>query len=421
VHRLAAAMAAQQGIPATRLVSSRMLPPIVNSLRVNGAIAVLGVLVFHLLVLASGQITEDRGLGYDGGSYARMVEGRFSDGSANTAVRPMVILIARIPYAFGLGTIETFRLLNYVAAFVLYLVIGMLLEQRSVALPARVVLVVNLALTIALSKMLAFYPVLVDLGAMALICLAFYLALTDRVWLAALASIGAAASREFGVAVPLFGLHRAIRQRQWVSALLYLPALAVPALIRSPALGIVPAEDSPLTIGRLAENLRLWADPPFVVAFAYVLLTVFGGVSMLLWLRPARVFAAVRREPELLTYSGFVLAAAAVGDADIWRYVAYVLPVAIVAVASALEDLAPVAQSRVLAVVTLVTVITQRPFQLMTMETYFSDWFPLYRLSRGSAIPVDVAATWGPRVAAVILTALALHFVIRRNQRIAAA
>jgi hypothetical protein len=373
------------------------------------------------MVLASGQITEDRGLGYDGGSYARMVAGRFVDGSANTAVRPMVILLARIPHALGLGIIESFRLLNYVAAFVLYLVIAILLEQRRLAAPARAVLVVNLALTIAVSKMLAFYPVLVDLGAMAIICAAFYCALTDRVWLAAIGSICAAASREFGVAVPLFGLHRAIRQRQWGSALLYLPALGVPALIRSRALGIIPPEDSPLTISRLAQNLQLWTDLPFVVAFAYFLLTVFGGISMLLWLRPTRVAAAVRREPELLTYAAFVLAAAAVGDADIWRYLAYVLPVALVAAASALEDLAPVAQSRVLAVVTMVTVLTQRPFQLMTMETYFSDWFPLYRLSRGAPIPVAIAATWGPRLAAVLLAAVALRLVIRRNQRIVVA
>jgi hypothetical protein len=266
--------------------------------------------------------------------------------------------------------------------------------------------------------MLAFYPVLVDLGALALVTMAFYFAATDRVWLGAIGSILAAASREFGLAVPLFGLHRALRQRQWTAALLYLPALAVPALIRSRAFGSVPGDGSPLTLGRLAENLRLWQDLPFVVAFAYVLLTVFGGVSMLVWLRPARVFAAVRREPELLTCSGFVLAAAAVGDADVWRYVAYVLPVVLVAVASALEDLTPLAQSRVLAVVTLVTVVTQRPFQVMTMETYFSDWFPLYRLSRGSAIPAAIVATWGPRLAAVIILAVALHLVIRRNERI---
>jgi hypothetical protein len=392
-----------------------------KSLKANAAIAAFAVLVFHLLVLASGLITEERGLGYDGGSYALMVAGRFSDGTANTAVRPMVILLARIPHAFGLGIIESFRLLNYIAAFVLYLMVAMLLEQRRMGVPARAVLVVNLALTIALSKMFAFYPVLVDLGAMAIICMAFYFALTDRVWLAAIASILAAASREFGVAVPLFGLHRAIRQRQWGSALLYVPALAVPALIRSRLLGIIPADGSPLTISRLAENLQLWKDPPFVVAFAYFLLTVFGGISMLLWLRPAPIFAAVRREPELLTYAGFVLAAASVGDADIWRYVAFVLPVALVAAASALEDLTPAAQSRVLAIVTLVTVITQRPFQLMTMETYFSDWFPLYRLSRGSPIPVAIVATWGPRLAAVIVAALALRLVIRRNQRIVAA
>jgi hypothetical protein len=75
----------------------------------------------------------------------------------------------------------------------------------------------------------------------------------------------------------------------------------------------------------------------------------------------------------------------------------------------------------VLAFVTLITVLTQRPFQLMTMDSYFTDWFPLYRLPGGPRIPIEVAAIWGPRIVAVILAALALRLVIRRNQQPVAA
>jgi len=384
-----------------------------RGLKVNATIAVTGVLAFHLLTLVSGRITESRGLGYDGLRYTRMVEGALSDGTANTSVRPFVILLVRIPHALGLDVIQSFQVVNYLAAFLLYLVLALLLARGGVGVPARVVLLLNLSLAIATSKMFAFYPTLIDLGAMAVISTAFYFAATDRALPAGVACVAAAASREFGLAVPLFGIHRSIRRRQWRNVLFYLPSLAVPFVIRMDALHIVPTGQQPFTAGALAGNLELWTRWPFVVAFAYFSLTVFGGITVLLWLRPLRMAATMRREPELATFVGFIVLAAAVGDADIWRYLAYILPGAMVFAAAALQDLDNETQRRALVTVTLITLLTQRPFQLMTMETYFTDWFPLYRASEANAVPALVA-TWGPRLAAVLLACAGLHLALRR-------
>src|SRR5215216_5594833 len=186
-----------------------------NSMRVNVASAAFALVLFHLVGMASGRLDVRNGLGWDGSMYARMVTGRLSDGSPNTAVRPLVVLAARIPNRMGLDVVRSFEVVNAVAAFALYLVAALLLERGGLEPRARVVVVANLAMTIAVSKIFGFYPALIDLGAMAVISATFYFAATDRFRLAAAASILATASREFGMAAALFGAHRAIRMRQW--------------------------------------------------------------------------------------------------------------------------------------------------------------------------------------------------------------
>jgi hypothetical protein len=384
-----------------------------NTWRVNVAIAAFALLLFHLVGMATGRVQERGGLGWDGSMYARMVSGKLSDGSPNTAVRPVVILAVRIPYRLGADIIRSFEAMNTAAAFVLYLLAALLLQRNGLDAATRAVVVANLPLTISASKMFSFYPALVDLGAMAIIATAFYLASTDRFRLAAATSVLAASSREFGLAAALYGLHRSARLGRWKDAALFLPAVIVPVLIRLPMLGLVPRGGAPLSLAKLFDNLRMWTDVPFVTAFAYFALTLLGGITVLLAIRLPMVIRRLRAEPELVTFAGFVIAATAVGDSDIPRYLVFVLPVAIVLVAGCLSDLPAEARARVLAVVTLITILTQRPLQSMTTDAYFLDWFPLYRVAQGAPVPADVLMVWMPRLLSLILAMSAAYMVVR--------
>jgi len=138
---------------------------------------------------------------------------------------------------------------------------------------------------------------------------------------------------------------------------------------------------------------------------------------VLLILRLPLILRRVRAEPELATFAGFVAAATAAGDSDIPRYLAFVLPVALVLVAACLRELTDDGRRRVLALMTLMTVLTQRPLQAMTTESYFMDWFPLYLIPGGKPVPPEVLAVWLPRLASLALLLLAAHLVIRHAQQ----
>jgi hypothetical protein len=95
------------------------------------------------------------------------------------------------------------------------------------------------------------------------------------------------------------------------------------------------------------------------------------------------------REPEWAVYSGLVLAAAAMGDADLWRYLAYLLPAAAVLFAVCVQ---PVALQRrhmmiTAAAVCIATVVTQCPLQTIDLGAYFLDWFPYY-IQQGENVPL---------------------------------
>jgi hypothetical protein len=98
---------------------------------------------------------------------------------------------------------------------------------------------------------------------------------------------------------------------------------------------------------------------------------------LILALRPAvlaRTF--VVRKPELAIYSGLILAAAAVGNADIWRYLVFLLPALTVLFAFYVREHQP--GPGLLGVGFMLTVMTQTPFVPMDMIRYFQEWFPAY-------------------------------------------
>jgi hypothetical protein len=235
-------------------------------------------------------------------------------------------------------------------------------------------------LSIAILKFAAYYPMLIDPGAHAVIVLATYLIVTGRRVPAAVACVAAVLAREFAIGVLAFGIARDLRLRA--------PLLRV-ILTYGPGLGILigwrmfvaasfPGEET-VGIPRLLENADLWADPVFVAFFAYFLVTVFGGATLFLVARLDLVWRHIRREPEWAVYAAAILGPAILGSADIWRYLAYLLPAVVVLFATSARD-AGVPRHRLALTALLVaaTVLTQRPFAAMNVDTYFRDWFPYY-------------------------------------------
>ena len=383
-------------------------------------IAIVCVLIFHAVSATSGKLEESGGLGWDGRAYARMTTDGLAAGTSNTQTRPLLPLLARIPYSFGVDVVHSFQALNYVFAFVFYLSSALLLRQSGASTLVQAAVTGNLALCIATSKMFGFYPVQIDLGALALVTLAFYFVRAGRAWPAALSCVVAAASREFAVAVALYGIHRAVRRREpWLkTALTFLPAIATAIVVRLWVLSsLVDGAEAPLSAVDLLGNLRSWGSPAFVAVVAYFTVTLFGGVSLFLVTRIRWCLGRLREEPELATFVFIFAALTAVGSLDIWRYLAFTLPVAIVLIGRFYRHADADRTPRLLVAMTVITVLTQRPFEAMSVERYFRDWFPLYPYFGTEGASRALLQVWAVRLAALALFVLAVHLMLRRTWR----
>jgi len=366
-----------------------------------------------MLVLTSGRVVAGGGLGWDGRGYARMMAEGLDQGSEQTGTRPLLPLLTRIPYALGLDIIPSFQVMNVVYAFTLYLFCALILDAYGASLPVKALVIGNLALCIATSRMFAFYPVQIDLGVLALVTSGFYFVMTDRNALAGAVAMMAMTSREFGLVVVLCGLHRAFRRgRLWRDGAWYLPALAVGALVRwwTYSEGILSSSEA-------LANLKFWLQPTFVMAFVYFTVTVLGGISALLVLRPRWCAARLRQEPELASYLLVIAGLTAIGNLDVWRYLMFALPVGLVLIAQYFDGLSvPVARITAGAM-TFVTVLTQRPFQRMDQDLYFQDWFPLYSILPGPPTR-ELLTLWGMRLIALTLILLLILLIQRAHSSV---
>ena len=364
-----------------------------------------------MLVLTSGRVVAGGGLGWDGRGYARMMAEGLDQGSEQTGTRPLLPLLTRIPHALGLDVIPSFQVMNVVYAFTLYLFCALILDTYGADTRLKALIIGNLALCIATSKMFAFYAVQIDLGVLALVTAGFYFVMTDRHALAAAVAVLAMASREFGIVLVLCGSHRAFRRGRWRDAAWYLPGLAVGILVRrwTYSEGILSAGDA-------LANLKFWLNPAFVTAFAYFTVTVFGGISACLVLRPRWCAARLRQEPELASYLLVVVGLSAIGNVDVWRFLRFALPVVLVLIAQHPEGLSPRVLPLTAAAMTFVTVTTQRPFQPMDQTVYFRDWFPLYEIIPGPASR-DLLVLWGTRLIALVSMLIAFWLVQRSAAR----
>jgi hypothetical protein len=375
----------------------------------NLIITAIGLILFAALNAQSGRVEANDGLGWDGRQYAHMVTARISDGTMATQTRPLLPLLTRLPYYAGLDIIPSFQAMNFVYAAALYFFLCLILDLYEVASIYKAYFVVSVALCIATSKMFAFYPTLVDLGALAVLSASTYIVLTRGGWAACLATTLAVGAREFCVALAFFGFHRELRQgRGFVRALLtYAPAVFALFVIRqwASATNLGDRDRVILTAGDFIANLALWRDPPFVVFFVYFLITILGGITILLMLKPAWCARRMIETPELFTFAFLIVGAAAVGNADIWRYLVFLLPVIAILFAVYVGDFHP--GPAMLTAALLLTLMTQQPFTEMDMTHYFRDWFPGYVYRTDDATPV-FWSTWWVRIAVTSGGAVAL-------------
>ncbi len=387
----------------------------------NLALAAAGTLIFLTLFITSGRIVAGGGFGWDGRGYASLMTEGLDQGSDITRTRPLLPFLTRIPYSLGLDVIQSFQAMNAIYAFVLYLFVALILDHYGVHTRFKLVVIANLALCIATSKMFAYYPVQVDLGALALLTAAFYFTITDRHGVAGAMCVLALASREFAGAALLCGLHRTFRQGRWPAALWYVPAIVVVIALRvttaegslSPSDWIADLVDSTL---RHSVFLNFWRSPMlYAGAFAYFVLTVFGGISVLLVLHPRWCGRRLREQPEQATFLVAIVGLAVMG-LDIWRYLMFALPVAVALIAQYYRDhlQATRLERPIAAAMLFATVITQRPFERMDPAIFFESGFRSTSFV-GVASP-DLLMLWGMRLTAVMMLIILFASIVRSSR-----
>jgi hypothetical protein len=387
------------------------------------ALGAAAAAILLLLTQVSGAIP---GFGYDGQYYARMLRDGFATGTPDTRLRPLIVLINRAADAWIFDDhLTTFRAMNNVYAFGLAVLLADLCRRYGATRAATATLIVNLFLCISVSKMYAFYPTLIDLGAYMFLTLAVSAVVGGGRAVSAAACVLAVLSREFGVIAPLFGIVRDLRLRRapWVIAATYLPALIAFGAVRTFAASFTPSgEPVPAVLAvdtlitGLLGNLRWWSDPVYAALWVYFALTVFGGVS-LFFVTTSAPWRMLRREPEWLAIIVPVGAITVVGYLDMWRYLAYVLPAVPVLWAWGIAQLPARRRPPVMAAVTAITLLTQRPWQLMDVEAYFHDWFPYYVVLGFETSGRDLLYDWSLRLTILPLLILALVAIRRMRLR----
>ena len=389
-------------------------------------VLLVGVLVLVASVwLRSGRTTANGGLGSDGELYAQVLVNGPVSNAPNQRNRPLVIFLNRPLYDWQFratdgtnwpvqqgGVVRTFQIANVVYAAMLAILLLALLDLYGASVSMKALLLGNLFVTIAVTKMFGFYPILVDLGAYAFVTLAIYAVLCwPRGWVV-LSTILAVLSREFGLVVLAFGVHRDLRLGvSWRRSLTtYVPALLIWVSLR--AYVNATSTVAPVSLATAVRHLDNFLSHPLVPLFSvYFLLTVFGGVSCVLVV--LAVCGRLRvREPEWITYIALV-AILTLGAPDVWRYLAYMLPAVPMLFATNWRG-----GSLQAVVLTGITLATQQPWTPMDDRAYFEEWFPLWRLvmSASPDLSADFWPQWGLRFAAVVIGGLFFAWVVTRQR-----
>lgn len=360
------------------------------------ALALVNAGLFIVVGARTGRTTQGEGRGWDGVAYVEMLKDGLYVRASNERLRPMIVLLDRPLFLLSdrsvAGALDAFAAMNVVYLAWLTVATVLLAGVYGASIGARVFLALNLPLCIATAKYFAYYPALIDLGAYAVIMTAVLAIVRGRPVAGPVLAVLAALSREFGIFVALFGMHREIRLRRNVgrAVLMYAPAMVASTAWRL-LISRLPG-DQLLRPGDFARNLQFWTDYNFVAFFLYYCATVFGGLSLLLVARAGSCLALFRREPEWIVFGAGIFALSAAGNADIWRYLAYLLPLAVALLGTCDAQWTGLRRVCVYSLAAVATLVTQRPFEAMTPDIYLTRWFPYYVIP--SAAPDDLERFW---------------------------
>ena len=131
-------------------------------------------------------------------------------------------------------------------------------------------------------------------------------------------------------------------------------------------------------------------------------------------------------EPEWATFGATILGITLVFGVDIWRYLAFALPLAVVLFARASARWTTRERVCLYVMGAIGTWYTQRPFEHVSLVVYFRDWFPYYVAYLGSSpFPSDILwPVWRwryPVTAAVFVLAVISNVWRRRSVKAVAA
>jgi hypothetical protein len=340
------------------------------------AMAAVAIAIFGVLHVTSGRITVGDGLGWDGEEYARMLQRGWDRGGANTALRPMIVWLAQPAYELTRNVVKAFDITNYVYVGLLTFLFSCFMQRYGASILTRAVVIVCISLSNAF-PLAAYYPVVIDLGAHAVMTLALWYIIAGPRWAAASASVVAVMSREYAPALLVFGVIRDLRMRVPLTkiAITYLPAAIVYVLLRMTARQSVGEGLSLRTFIAFAD---LWKDPMWAALYVYFALTAVAGVSLVVAAQPRRWWSVIREEPEWLGFALPIALVTGVVGYDLWRYMLALTPLAVVLFARCSRDWQPRETAVFLSMVVAVTLVTQLPFRSMDIERFFVDWFPYY-------------------------------------------
>jgi hypothetical protein len=390
-----------------------------SDLKGHIALGVVAMLIFIGLHVTTGRLEVGSGAGWDGMDYARMLRDGWSSGSVHTRLRPLVVWLAAPLYALVRQPVMTFDAMNVVYTGLFAVTLSMLLMRYGASRFVRLVTIVCIVLTNHF-RLFAFYPVLVDLGACLVMTLALLLILDGPRWAAAAACIAAVLAREYAPIVVCFGIHRDIRRGVPLASTIatYAPAALVWGALRVVVMRTAVGPEDPTTVATFLGNARVLGDPLFIALFLHAVITVAGGLSMIVTAHLRRCWQFITREPEWVSYTVPLLLVTALGGADLWRYLTPLLPPVAVLYARCAQEWKPRTQV-VLAVVAIVlTLWTQQPFAPMDSARYFAEWFPYYiraGLYPFATPPPSIWPEWGWRLAMVGLVMCVLAVYANRR------
>ena len=355
---------------------------------VNMSLVIVATLVYLGLAAMSGRTSINGGLGPDGPTYAAIaVDHNLQAAPAVKKLAPAFPLATAIAYAVVGNVGSSFLVVNVIAFAVLVLAACWTLNLMSAPMTLKVATAATLSLLGLPSLTSAFDPGQPYLLGVAMLSLAVAASEWSSGVVTGILHAGATLASPVGIAAPLYGIWKHWRARRAPAmVVVYLPALLVWVAVQYWARGGAAGLADLVRWSRVRADASFWSELAFILYGLYFLVTVLGGLTLLLWSDPRRITDAVSARPELLALLVPVLPFIATAGLEVPRTIPFLLPFWLfIAGAWGRDHAARLTMPLLLAVV--LTLLTQHPWTRLTDTRYFVDWFP-YSVAAGR---VDVS------------------------------